>query len=494
MTGSLDQRVRSILADLGTVDSATCTDGASRALARLDEPLRVAVAGRVKAGKSTLLNALMGEPVAATDAAECTRVITWYRRSMVPGAVALMRDGTERKVLLERSETMASIDLGPIPEDAVERFEVGVPTPWLEGLTLIDTPGIDSVTENVSGRSMAFLAPKPGDQGADVLLFLMRYLHSEDSELLEAFTDPTARTVDPVRSLAVLSRADELGAGRGDGLLVAAEVADRYRRHHHLRQIVSEVFPVSGLMAFFAETISQREYERLAELAQLRGDELERLLASPNRFAADSAGLSSSGSEREALLRRLGLPGTRTSIVAIQDGVTNSATELSLLLRELSGIEPLRRLLLERFASRSHVLKAARALDHAESLTNSLDGRARRSIQRDIDRARINAHELRELDVIRALLQLQEPDVGGIDTDDLLRHLGHHGVTVEARLGSSPGSTQEKRQLAAEHIARLNMAIGAGYLPRDRKEILSATVVSLEVVHHQLENIQDESN
>ena len=48
-------------------------------LCRLDEPLRVAIAGKVKAGKSTLLNALVGEQVAPTDAGECTRVVTWYR-------------------------------------------------------------------------------------------------------------------------------------------------------------------------------------------------------------------------------------------------------------------------------------------------------------------------------------------------------------------------------------------------------------------------------
>ena len=48
-------------------------------LGRLDEPLRVAIAGKVKAGKSTLLNALVGEQVAPTDAGECTRVVTWYR-------------------------------------------------------------------------------------------------------------------------------------------------------------------------------------------------------------------------------------------------------------------------------------------------------------------------------------------------------------------------------------------------------------------------------
>src|SRR5687768_10475222 len=45
---------------------------------RLDEPLRVAIAGKVKAGKSTLLNALVGEELAPTDAGECTRIVTWY--------------------------------------------------------------------------------------------------------------------------------------------------------------------------------------------------------------------------------------------------------------------------------------------------------------------------------------------------------------------------------------------------------------------------------
>jgi tRNA U34 5-carboxymethylaminomethyl modifying GTPase MnmE/TrmE len=36
--------------------------------ARLREPLRLAIAGMVKAGKSTLLNAIIGEEIAPTDA------------------------------------------------------------------------------------------------------------------------------------------------------------------------------------------------------------------------------------------------------------------------------------------------------------------------------------------------------------------------------------------------------------------------------------------
>jgi ATPase subunit of ABC transporter with duplicated ATPase domains len=55
-------------------------------LDRLDSPLRVTIAGKVKAGKSTLLNALVGEQVAPTDAAECTLVVTWYRDGPTRGS------------------------------------------------------------------------------------------------------------------------------------------------------------------------------------------------------------------------------------------------------------------------------------------------------------------------------------------------------------------------------------------------------------------------
>ena len=51
---------------------------------RLTGPLRVAIAGKIKAGKSTLLNALVGEELAPTDAGECTRIVTWYRRGDQP--------------------------------------------------------------------------------------------------------------------------------------------------------------------------------------------------------------------------------------------------------------------------------------------------------------------------------------------------------------------------------------------------------------------------
>jgi hypothetical protein len=47
---------------------------------RLSESaLRIAVGGRLKAGKSTLVNALLGQRLAATAVTECTLIVVWSR-------------------------------------------------------------------------------------------------------------------------------------------------------------------------------------------------------------------------------------------------------------------------------------------------------------------------------------------------------------------------------------------------------------------------------
>ena len=55
--------------------------------------VRVAVGGRVSAGKSTLVNALLGQRVLVAGAGEVTRVVTWLRYGDVDDAVAVLDDG-----------------------------------------------------------------------------------------------------------------------------------------------------------------------------------------------------------------------------------------------------------------------------------------------------------------------------------------------------------------------------------------------------------------
>ena len=91
---------------------------------RLNQPIRIALAGTLKAGKSTLVNALVGEDIAPTDATEATRIVTWFRHGPIPKVTANHRGGRRSNVPIARGSNgsagltfdFASLD----PEDVVD--------------------------------------------------------------------------------------------------------------------------------------------------------------------------------------------------------------------------------------------------------------------------------------------------------------------------------------------------------------------------------------
>ena len=54
---------------------------------RLNQPIRIALAGTLKAGKSTLVNALVGEDIAPTDATEATTAAAGGPTCRLPATV-----------------------------------------------------------------------------------------------------------------------------------------------------------------------------------------------------------------------------------------------------------------------------------------------------------------------------------------------------------------------------------------------------------------------
>ena len=127
-------------------------------------PLRVAIAGRVKAGKSTLLNALVGERLAPTDAGECTRIVSWYRKGTSYQVSARLRDGRDQPLTFKRDEGALDVQLGGLTERDVRWLDVRWPASTLDTLTLIDTPGIASLNDENSRRTREFLDPERGRQ------------------------------------------------------------------------------------------------------------------------------------------------------------------------------------------------------------------------------------------------------------------------------------------------------------------------------------------
>ncbi|QSZ66232.1 Dynamin family protein [Methanofollis aquaemaris] len=135
----------------------------------------LAVLGQFKRGKSTLLNALIGEDVLPRGVVPLTAVptvVTYGARREV--RVRFEDEGEEKVVQAGDAEEMRAVLLEYVAEDRnpgnekhVASVEVVHPAPLLEDVVLIDTPGIGSTHRHNTETTLALL-PR-----CDAALFLL---------------------------------------------------------------------------------------------------------------------------------------------------------------------------------------------------------------------------------------------------------------------------------------------------------------------------------
>nr|WP_239675731.1 dynamin family protein [Natronosporangium hydrolyticum] len=400
---------------------------------RLDEPLRVAVAGRIKAGKSTLLNALVRDRLAPTDAGECTRIVTWYQDGHTYRVLAHPTAGEPRQLRFQREEGAIEIDLAGLPPEQIHRLELTWPSRALRTTTLIDTPGIGSLSEQVANRTWDLLTAEDEETPADAVLYLMRHLHGNDIDFLRAFHDTEVSAPNPVNAIGVLSRADEIGVGRLDAMASARRVAARLATDRSVRRLVQTVVPVAGLLAETAATLTESEVGQLRRVADLPVSEAEQLLLSADRFLRTRPELGLTDLEREALLIRFGMFGVRLATTQLRHGVASNATELARELADRSGIAELREVLATLFTERREVLKSRSALLALDTLTRAQPVGGSEAVAAEVEEIVSSAHpfrELRVLSAVRAGWVAGKPEV----IEELERLIGGAGNSHHSRL------------------------------------------------------------
>ena len=446
---------------------------------RLAEPLRVAIAGMVKAGKSTLLNAIVGEEIAPTDTGECTRIVTWYRHGHTPRITLYPKSGEPRILPLKRANGRLVFVLDGARAEDVDRLDVEWPSPALLSMTLIDTPGIASLSQEVSARSTQFLAPEDAPSEADAVIYLMRHLHASDLRFLESFHDDGAGRPGTVNAIAVLSRADEVGAGRIDSLISAAVIADRYSRDNSLRKLALGVVPVAGLLAQSARTLRQADFESLQVLAGMDREARERMMLSADRFrrSTDPEGLTVEA--RTSLLERYGLFGIRLAAVLIRNGFPDP-TPLAHELARRSGLDALLELLDRQFQARAEALKARTAVAAVENLLHTRPRQGTEALAAALERLQASAHEFRELRLL-ADLRSTAVEISPELAAEAERLIGGQGAAVSLRLGLAPDAGAA--ELAAEArscLARWRELAGNPLTARSALETCRVVIRSCE--------------
>jgi hypothetical protein len=389
--GRLCEQIAPLLDDTGR-------DAADAVRSGLAEPLRLAVVGRVKAGKSTLVNALVGRRIAPTSAGECTRVVTWYRYGAPERAELRLRDGTRRDLALADGRLPEHL----LPPSAdIARIVVHLQAGALREHIVIDTPGLATLTaDNEAATREAVLgdgdpSAATADTGqADAVLFVFREAERHDEiEFLQQFRAATGELgASAVNAIGVLSQAD-LFDGAGEDPFEAAD-AQAERLAAARTTDVSAVVAVSGLLAETARTgrIREQDARTLAEAADVPEQRLRLRHRLPLPGGVDPVAL-------ERLYPVLGNYGVHRG----RGHAGSGAHRLVGWLESVSGIGRVEQLLRHSLLNRAHALKAIRALT---VLTRAAQRAGADAALALIEEARLDPalHPVRELRALRLLV------------------------------------------------------------------------------------------
>lgn len=119
---------------------------------------RLVVLGQFKRGKSTFINALLGERVLPTDVIPVTAVITEIHHGEQATAQVFFLEGEPKQVAIPELDQYVSETGNPKNVKKVDKVEVHYPAAMLEkGLIIVDTPGVGSIHEHNTRLTQEYL-------------------------------------------------------------------------------------------------------------------------------------------------------------------------------------------------------------------------------------------------------------------------------------------------------------------------------------------------
>lgn len=273
------------------------------ARARLADPaFRVVVCGEFKKGKSSLVNALLGARVCATDADVATAVPTYVRWGEHVSARVLAEEQPDAPALGDlapadapAAATGREVPASGVRTDAGRAVEIRLPRELLRGgLVLVDTPGISGgLASSHAGVALRSLAV------ADALLFVT-----------DAGAELGAAELELLRQGAALCPVVLVALTRTDLFAHWRRIRDADVHHLRVAGVTADVYPLSaplrhaGLRAQDRDLLAESGYPALA--ARLL-DERVRAAGTGDAAAAAVAAstlgqlLTSLTAEREAL-------------------------------------------------------------------------------------------------------------------------------------------------------------------------------------------------
>lgn len=484
--------------------------------ARLDMPLRVAVAGIMKAGKSTFMNALIGDNLVYTGNLETTYTVCWFKYAQKPFITVCFRDG---ETMEDAYENLARWSVRTYEKENprindVEYLVVHYPNEVLKKLEFIDTPGLNSKYGTDAQNTLDFLDIRGSEDTireasmADAIIYAFsRSAGGFDEELLKAFQQGGSRMSSPINSVGILTKPDVTGIWHIDGdmtpVQAAFPVAEGIMRNDNMKRLVYAAFPVCAkpVEGFFA--LREEDWQVLDRLAAVSRDEAVDMLFDAESFAnsVDSLFMEYGDAEtRSRLIGLLGQYGILEICQQLSDG--KKRDEIKGILSEKCGMADVRSMLLSHFGNRTFLIKSQFIFSHLKALSRELR-RANRDnshliniceeLDNRIDELMTGVQTLNELRILQYYYNGQLKFLDGDEFEDFMQVTGEYGREPEKRLGVNGSvSMYELMVIAKEKTEKWHEKASAFMMQGTYVDAAATIARSYEYIYYYLSALCDE--
>lgn len=380
---------------IGILDTSPWKDSYIPRFRRLrdeaDMPCVLAVAGKVKAGKSSFLNALLGVDLAMVGTTETTATINYFRypkpdEEINPDKPVIVHWNDGRP---PEAKTQAFLDSlqGHTPEvldnaEKIHHLEYVLKHDTLKNITLVDTPGFGSVEDRHEQRTESFFNPERAanlrkkqeevsnelTEGADAVLYVSMRVPDMGTK---KFFGEYVPNITPLNALGVMTKIDnEYNASSEIIANMCQDLANSFKK------LLSTVLPVSAGIYHALNKLRKNDNERLRwlqeNLRRIPQTDFER------RFNASETFLQEDGAYNN-LFSKYGLScEVRKEMVADFPWMVffnmaktlyyKNLDEAITYLIDYSGMDKVKAILEQQFFSRSRAIRCSRIIKEAQKL------------------------------------------------------------------------------------------------------------------------------
>lgn len=361
---------------------------------QLEQPCVLAVTGRVKAGKSSFINALLGKDLAKVGTTETTATINIFKKGTPPDpehpVSVVWANGRRSFETKEFLDSLQGNDKETLKRaEGIKHIEFLLEDPIFDEITLVDTPGTDAIVgecgeehqriteEFLNLRKRHSEETKAQTECADAVIYLVGQVANISGQgflqEFQASTNGGSSAMNAIGIMAKIDLSDEIIASRND---LAASIA--LKMQHELNTVI----PVSaGIWRALDELKRNNKLDWMQnKLKSIPKEGFEYLMRQEKSYYRTSSVFehffNSSRIPPISIEERKALKGDmpwRVFVVIsfyLYNYSLNDAVEK---LTEISGVNGLMGILKNHFFNRGKLLRCFRVTNELHAILNELD-------------------------------------------------------------------------------------------------------------------------